>query len=47
MITGLRDQADKIGASTLEAPFDGTPETAWDVVQELLNQITTFGGEQS
>ncbi|KAI5988356.1 hypothetical protein EDD15DRAFT_1378691 [Pisolithus albus] len=39
LITGLRHQADNIGASTLGAPFDGRPETAWDVVQELLNEI--------
>lgn len=41
LIAGLRHQADNIGASTLGAPFDGRPETAWDVVQELLNEITT------
>ncbi|KAI5995153.1 hypothetical protein EDD15DRAFT_723441 [Pisolithus albus] len=44
LITGLRHQADNIGASTLGAPFDGRPETAWDVVQELLNEITACDG---
>ncbi|KAI6117535.1 hypothetical protein EDD16DRAFT_1707614 [Pisolithus croceorrhizus] len=28
-----------VGASMLKAPFDGRPETAWDVVQELLNNM--------
>ncbi|KAI6129059.1 hypothetical protein EV401DRAFT_804969 [Pisolithus croceorrhizus] len=35
----LERQADNVGASMLKAPFDGRPETAWDVVQELLNNM--------
>lgn len=44
-MTRLRYQADSIGASILGMPFDGKPGTAWDVVQELLNEIMRYGGE--
>lgn len=39
----LKRQADDVGASTHKAPFDGRPETAWDVVQELLNNMKLGG----
>lgn len=42
---GLRHQADIIGASILEAPFDGRRETAWHAVQELLDEIVRSSGE--
>ncbi|KAI6039630.1 hypothetical protein EDC04DRAFT_2894974 [Pisolithus marmoratus] len=41
-MTELRRQADNIGASMLGAPFDGRPETAWDVVQELLSEVLRY-----
>ncbi|KAI6038439.1 hypothetical protein EDC04DRAFT_2604024 [Pisolithus marmoratus] len=39
----LKNQADDLGASMLRTPFDGNPETAWDVVQELLNNMKLGG----
>ncbi|KAI6158370.1 hypothetical protein EDD17DRAFT_1624054 [Pisolithus thermaeus] len=45
LIAGLRHQADTIGASTLGAPFDGRPETAWHVVQGLLDEIVKSSDE--
>lgn len=39
----LKRQADDVGASTHRAPFDGRPETARDVVQELLNNMNLGG----
>lgn len=39
----LKRQADEVGASMLRTPFDGSPETAWGIVQELLNGMKLGG----
>ncbi|KAI6111025.1 hypothetical protein F5141DRAFT_767070 [Pisolithus sp. B1] len=39
----LKRQVDDVGASMLTTPFDGRPETAWDVVQELLSNMKLGG----
>ncbi|KAI5997319.1 hypothetical protein F5J12DRAFT_852290 [Pisolithus orientalis] len=38
LVTRLQGQADGVGAKMSKTPFDGKPETAWDVVQELLSR---------
>lgn len=39
----LKRQADDGGASMFMTPFDGSPETAWGVVRELLNGMKLGG----
>ncbi|KAI6040843.1 hypothetical protein EDC04DRAFT_2672883 [Pisolithus marmoratus] len=43
LVTQLQRQADNIGASICKPLFDGTPETTWEIMQGLLNEI---GGEE-
>ncbi|KIN92954.1 hypothetical protein M404DRAFT_1009280, partial [Pisolithus tinctorius Marx 270] len=38
LMARLQSQADGVGATMSKMPFDGRPETAWDVMQELLNR---------
>ncbi|KAI6006738.1 hypothetical protein EDC04DRAFT_2907748 [Pisolithus marmoratus] len=42
-MTKLRRRAEDVGASMFRMPFDGRPELAWDVVQELLNNLKESG----
>ncbi|KAI6138959.1 hypothetical protein BKA82DRAFT_4517962 [Pisolithus tinctorius] len=39
----LKRQADKVGASMHRTPYDQRPETAWVIVQELLNGMKLGG----
>ncbi|KAI6040118.1 hypothetical protein EDC04DRAFT_3140533 [Pisolithus marmoratus] len=42
-MTKLRRRAEDVGASMFRMPFDGRPELAWEVVQELLNNLKERG----